>query len=50
MYITTDSQSASLTWNKTPIWGLRRDFYFFQTVAGLLMWGALSLTRRGPVV
>jgi hypothetical protein len=43
-YVTTDGQSASLSWNKSPIWGLRPDFYYCQTVAGLLMWG--SLTRR----
>jgi hypothetical protein len=27
-YTTTDGQSASLSWNKAPIWGLRPDFYF----------------------
>jgi hypothetical protein len=42
-----DSQSASLSWNKAPIWGLRPDFYYCQTVAGLLMWGALSHERTG---
>jgi subtilisin-like proprotein convertase family protein len=26
-YATTDGQSASLAWNKAPIWSLRRDFY-----------------------
>jgi hypothetical protein len=41
-YITTDGQSASPSWNKGPIWDLRPDFYYCQTVAGLLMWGALS--------
>jgi hypothetical protein len=25
-YVTTDGQSASLSWNKSPIWGLRPDF------------------------
>jgi hypothetical protein len=40
-YVTTDGQPASLSWNKAPIWGLRPDFYYCQTVAGLLMWGAL---------
>jgi hypothetical protein len=25
-YITTDGQSASLSWNKAPIWSLRPDF------------------------
>jgi hypothetical protein len=37
-YVTTDSQSASLSWCQAPIWGLRPD-------AGLLMWGALSDER-----
>jgi hypothetical protein len=41
-YVTTDCQSASLSWNKAPIWGLRPNFYYCQTVAGLLMWGAAS--------
>jgi hypothetical protein len=40
-----DGQSASMSWNKTPIWGLRPDFYYCQTVAGLLMWDALSDER-----
>jgi hypothetical protein len=39
-YITTDGQSASLSWNKVPIWGLRPDCYYCQTVADLLTWGA----------
>jgi hypothetical protein len=29
-YVTTDGQSASLSWNKAPIWGLRPDFYYCQ--------------------
>jgi hypothetical protein len=45
--VMTDSQSASLSWNKAPIWGLRPDFYYCQTVAGFLMWGALSDERTG---
>jgi hypothetical protein len=44
-YITTDGQSASLSWCQAPISGLRPDFYYCQTVAGLLMWGALSDER-----
>jgi hypothetical protein len=44
-YATTDDQSASLSWNKAPVWGLRPDFHYCQTVAGLLMWGALSDER-----
>jgi hypothetical protein len=27
-YVTTDGQSASLSWNKAPIWGLRPDFHY----------------------
>jgi hypothetical protein len=46
-YITTDVQLANLSWNKAPIWGLRPDFYYFQKIAGLLMWGALSDERTG---
>jgi hypothetical protein len=46
-YVTTDGQSARLSWNKAPIRGLRPGFYYSQTVAGLLMWGALSDERTG---
>jgi hypothetical protein len=31
-----------VSWNKAPIWGLEPDIYYWQTVAGLLMWGALT--------
>jgi hypothetical protein len=46
-YVTTDGQSARLSWNKAPIWGLRPDFYYCQTVTVLLMWGAVSDERTG---
>jgi hypothetical protein len=46
-YVTTDGQSASLSRNKAPIWGLRTDFYYCQTVVGLLTWGALPDERTG---
>jgi hypothetical protein len=46
-YVTTDGQSASLSWNKAPFWGLRPDLYYFLTVAGLLIWSALSDERTG---
>jgi hypothetical protein len=46
-YVTTDGQSASLSRNTAPIWGLRPDFYYCQTVAGLLMWDVLSDERTG---
>jgi hypothetical protein len=38
----TDGQSASLSWCQAPIGGPRPDFYYCQTVAGLLLWGTLS--------
>jgi hypothetical protein len=38
-YVTTDGQSASLSWNKAPIWGLRPDSHYCRTIAGLLIWG-----------
>jgi hypothetical protein len=41
----TDGQPASPSWNKAPIWGLRPDLYYSLTVAGLLIWGALSDER-----
>jgi hypothetical protein len=44
-YVTTDGQSASHSWNKASIWGLGPDLYYYQTVAGLLMWGSLSDER-----
>jgi hypothetical protein len=46
-YVKTDNQSASLSWNKAPIWGLRPDSYYCLTVAGLWMWGSLSDDRTG---
>jgi hypothetical protein len=46
-YVTTDGESVSLSWNKAPTWGLRPDLYYCLTVAGLLVWGALSDERTG---
>jgi hypothetical protein len=46
-YVTTEGQSASLSWNKAAIWNLWPDFYYCQTVAGLLMRGTLSEVRAG---
>jgi hypothetical protein len=45
-YVTTDGQSVSLSWNKAPIWGIRPDFYYCQTVEGLLMRSVLSDDRK----
>jgi hypothetical protein len=39
-HVTTDGQSASLSWYQATIWDLRPDFYYCQTAAGLLMWCA----------
>jgi hypothetical protein len=36
-YVTTDGQSASLSWCQAPMWVLRPDTYYCLTVAGLLM-------------
>jgi hypothetical protein len=46
-YVTIDGPSASLSWNKAPIWSLRSHFYYCQTVVGLLIWGVLSDERTG---
>jgi hypothetical protein len=46
-YLTTDGQATSLSWNKAPIWSLRPDLNYCQTVAGLLLWGAHSDERTG---
>jgi hypothetical protein len=46
-YVTTDGEQASVSWNKAPIWGLQPDFDYCLTVAGLLIWGALSDERTG---
>jgi hypothetical protein len=43
----TAGQSASLSCNKAPTWGLRLDFYSCQTLAALLMRGVLSDERTG---
>jgi hypothetical protein len=45
-YVTTYGQSASLSWNKTPIWGLRPDFCYCQLWV-YWWWGALSDERTG---
>jgi hypothetical protein len=45
--VMTDGQSASLSGNKAPICGLQPDFCYCQTVAGLLMWGAVFDGRTG---
>jgi hypothetical protein len=44
-YVTTDSQSASLSCNKAPIGSPRPDLYYCHTVASVLTWSALSNER-----
>jgi hypothetical protein len=49
-YVTTDGQSASLSWYKAPIRGLRPDFFFrleyeIRLTVTFLFRGAPSLTR-----
>jgi hypothetical protein len=50
-YVTIDDQavclSVCLSWCLAPIWGPRPDFYYCQTDAGLLMWGARSDKKTG---
>jgi hypothetical protein len=46
-YVTTDGQPSSLSWCQAPIWGLRPDLVYCLTVAGFLIWGALSDERTG---
>jgi hypothetical protein len=43
----SDGQSASLSWNKAPIWGLRPDINYCLAVAVLLIQGVLSDERTG---
>jgi hypothetical protein len=52
-YVTTDGQSASLSWYKASIRGLRPDIFFRSeygmrlTVTFLIPWFALSDERTG---
>jgi hypothetical protein len=46
-YVTADGQSASLSWCQAPIWGLRPDLHYCQTVAGFIMWIAVSNEKTG---
>jgi hypothetical protein len=48
-YVMTDGQSASMSWCQAPIWSPRPDFYYCQTVSGVLVWGAFS-DEGGSVV
>jgi hypothetical protein len=45
-YVTTDGLSASLSWNKAPIWGLRPDLYCLSLFLHLLKTVFLRLSRE----
>jgi hypothetical protein len=45
--VTTDGQSAGLSYNKAPIRVLRPDLYYCMTVAGFFIWDPLSNERTG---
>jgi hypothetical protein len=46
-HVTTDGQPASLSWNKTPIWGLDQIFIIVWHLRVSLIWGALSDESTG---
>jgi hypothetical protein len=52
-YVMTDGQSASLSWNEAPVWGLRPDHYYRTeygiclTVKFMIPWETLSDERTG---
>jgi hypothetical protein len=46
-HFTTDGQSASLSWHKAPIWGLRPDLHYCLAVTVLCFVGAISDERTG---
>jgi hypothetical protein len=49
-YVTTDGQSASLSWNKAPIWGLRPDFHYSQTIAVFFYMGRPLWLQKNVIV
>jgi hypothetical protein len=46
-YVSTDGQSASVSWCQANIWGPRPDFCYYHTVSNLLMWGVLPDEKKG---
>jgi hypothetical protein len=40
-YVTTDGQSASLSWCQAPIWGSWPHIYYCLTITVLFLWGTL---------
>jgi hypothetical protein len=49
-YITADGQSASLSWNKSPIWGLRPDFLLLSDSCGFVDVGRSLWREEGSVI
>jgi hypothetical protein len=49
-YFTTDSQSASLSWNKAPIWGFRPDFLLMSDNCGFIDVGRPLWREVGSVI
>jgi hypothetical protein len=49
LYVTTDGQPASLSWNKALIWGLRPDLYYFGDSYGLVLVGRHLWREDGSV-
>jgi hypothetical protein len=49
-YITTDGQSASLSLNKAPLWGLRHDFYYCQDSCWFVDVGRSLWREDGSIV
>jgi hypothetical protein len=49
-YVTTDSQPASLSWNKAPIWDLRPDLCYLCDSYGLVLVGRPLWLEDGSVV
>jgi hypothetical protein len=49
-YVTTDGQSASLSWSKAPIWGLRPDLYYVCDSYGFVDVGRSLWREDGSIV
>jgi hypothetical protein len=49
-YVMPDGSSASLSWNKAPIWGLRPHFYYCQTVGVFVDLGCSLWREDGSVI
>jgi hypothetical protein len=49
-YVTTDGQSASLSWHKAPIWGLRPDLYYLCDSFGFVVMERSLWREDGSVV